>query len=84
MNAAIRLTYDAEVDALYVAFAEGNVAETIEIEESVYVDVDADGRPLGVEFVSAAELVPFLRRHGGEFVVPARMDESAALSTVPA
>jgi uncharacterized protein YuzE len=84
MNAAIRFTYDDEVDALYVALADGKVFETIEIEESVYVDVDAKGRPLGVEFVSAADLVPFLRRHGGEFIVPVRVKGSAALSTVPA
>jgi uncharacterized protein YuzE len=77
MSAALRMRYDPEVDALYVTVREGEVAETVEVEEAVYVDVDDDGRPLGVEFLSGAGLLPFLVRRGGEFVVPARLDTAA-------
>jgi uncharacterized protein YuzE len=31
---------------LYLAMGEGPVAETIELEESVYVDLDANGHPI--------------------------------------
>ena len=72
---ALRLTCAEGSDALYMTLREGDVAETVEVEESVYVDLDDEGRPLGVEFVSAAVLLPFLQRRGGEFVVPARVDD---------
>ena len=71
MSEALRLTCAEGADALYLALREGEVAQTVEIEQSVYVDLDDEGRPLGVEFVSGADLLPFLRRQGGEFVVPA-------------
>jgi len=74
---ALRISYDPDVDALYLRLAPGPVAETVEIEESVYVDLGADGSPIGVEFVSGADFLPFVTRRGGEFVLPARMDEPA-------
>jgi uncharacterized protein YuzE len=70
---ALRITYSATGDALYLALAEGEVAETVEIEELVYVDVDAEGRTLGIEFAAATDFLPFLMRRGGEFVVPLRL-----------
>ena len=70
---ALRIKYDADADAMYLRLREGSVSETIEIEEMVYVDVDNGGRPLGVEFVVAADFLAFLARHGGEFVLPARL-----------
>jgi uncharacterized protein YuzE len=71
--AALRLTYSADHGLLYVAFGIGDVADTIEVEETVYVDVDEEGRPLGVEFLHADDLPAFLTRRGGEFIVPARV-----------
>ncbi|HKG26011.1 MAG TPA: DUF2283 domain-containing protein, partial [Thermomicrobiales bacterium] len=57
---------------------EGLAAETIEIEESVYVDLDADERPIGVEFLDPGDLIGFLVRRGGEFVLPDRVTEPLA------
>jgi len=74
---ALRISYDAEVDALYLRLAEGPAAETVEVTPAVYVDLDGDGRPIGIEFVNGADFLPFLARWGGEFVLPARMDEPA-------
>lgn len=65
--------YDADADAMYLRLRDGTVADTVEIEEMVYVDIDADGQPLGVEFVVASDFLAFLTRRDGEFVVPARM-----------
>jgi uncharacterized protein YuzE len=59
---AVQFRFDEDANALYIALHEGRVARTIEITDMVYVDVDASGTPLGVEFVSADEFVPFLRR----------------------
>lgn len=76
---ALHLRYSASADALYVQLREGQVAETIEVEEMVYVDVDQDGRPLGIEFVVASDLFGFLGRHGGAFTLPQRITDPAAL-----
>lgn len=58
----MQFRFDEDANALYIALHEGQVARTIEITDMVYVDIDASGTPLGVEFVSADEFVPFLRR----------------------
>ena len=58
----MQFRFDEDANALSIALHEGQVARTIEITDMVYVDVDVRGTPLGVEFVSADEFVPFLRR----------------------
>lgn len=60
------LEYSPDGNLLYVRLRPGEVAETAELEENVYVDLDADGRPVGVEFVDADGLFPFLRRLAGQ------------------
>lgn len=80
MSVALRMKHDDEGDALYLTLREGTAAETIEIEESVYVDLDDDGRPLGIEFIGGADFLPFLRRQGGEFVVPALLREPTSVT----
>ncbi len=48
------LTYDQEADAVYVYFAEREVAATEEISDSVAVDFDSSGQPVGVEFLNVS------------------------------
>ena len=74
---ALRIRYDADADAMYFRLRDGTVAETVEIEQMVYVDLDADGRPLGVEFVVASEFLAFFARQAGEFALPARFEVGA-------
>jgi uncharacterized protein YuzE len=46
----IRATYDREADAIYITLEpEGEAAETVEIDEFRTVDVDDNGRVVGVE-----------------------------------
>jgi uncharacterized protein YuzE len=80
----LRLTYSPEHGLLYLAFGDGDVADAIEVEESVYLDVSSDGRPLGIEFLNGRDLPAFLSRCGGEFVVPARVESVDNLTTTPA
>jgi uncharacterized protein YuzE len=47
------LTYDREAYALYIRFSSAPVAETVELSESVYVDLDQDGEPVGFEVLHA-------------------------------
>jgi len=60
------LEYAPDGHLLYVRLREGEVVETDELEEIVYVDLDAEGRPVGVEFLDAAAFFPFLDRWAGE------------------
>src|SRR5215218_9188803 len=81
-DSAMQFRFDEEANALYIAIAAGKVVHTIEVTDMVYIDVDADGAPLGIEFVSADEFVPFLRRlhtleqsHEWSDVVPVEVRE---------
>jgi uncharacterized protein YuzE len=53
------ITYDAEVDALYIRFQEATVT-TKELGEGIAVDYDAEGHLAGVEILDA------VARLGGE------------------
>ncbi len=48
------VTYDPEVKALYLQFAEAEIAETLELSENVFIDIDAEGQPVGFEILNAA------------------------------
>jgi uncharacterized protein YuzE len=61
----VKLTYDARASALYIRLAAGKVARTPQIDEGTLVDLDADGRLLGIEVLrpgSAWPLAEILRR----------------------
>jgi uncharacterized protein YuzE len=64
---------------LYLALGEGPAAETVEIEESVYVDLDGSGHPIGIEFLNAEDFLPFLARRGGRLLLPEFVDDRSAL-----
>ena len=78
----IRFEYSADENLLYVALGVGPAAETIEVEESVYVDLDADGRPIGIEFLNADDFLSFLARHGGQVTLPERVVDGSVLAAV--
>ncbi|MGH2560398.1 MAG: DUF2283 domain-containing protein [Thermomicrobiales bacterium] len=73
-----RITYDEIGEALAITLHEGASEETIEIADGVLLDVDADGRPLSLEFVSLRSLPPFLAAHGGEYVLPERIVQTTS------
>ena len=49
-------TYDAEADAVYIAVGRGKVERTEEAGPFIY-DMDADGRVLGIEILSATKVL---------------------------
>ncbi|UVF22781.1 DUF2283 domain-containing protein (plasmid) [Microvirga terrae] len=51
----MRAHYDAEVDALYLRFAETSVSESEEVRPGIVFDFDADGRIVAVEILDASE-----------------------------
>ena len=48
----MKFEYDPEADAAYLQIAEGKVFETIEITDGINIDLDEEGRPLGIEVIS--------------------------------
>lgn len=49
----MQINYDPEADAIYINFREGDIEETREVSKNIYVDVDKDGSPLGLEILFA-------------------------------
>ncbi len=84
----MRIEYDTEANALYLyvrgEIRDGEVARTLEVEEGVYLDIDADNRPLGLEFVNANLFYDFLERHGGQVQIPDRVEDPENLRLNPA
>ena len=68
----MRITYDSEVDALYIRFIEATVT-TNHVAEGVAVDYDADGRIAGIEILDA------VRRFGSKDVFKKVTLEDVAL-----
>jgi uncharacterized protein YuzE len=52
----IDMTYDPEADAVYMHLGRGKVDRTEEAGPFVY-DLDADGRVLGIEILSASKVL---------------------------
>ena len=53
----------------------------MEVEESVYPDLDAVGKPIGVAFLNAADFLSFLERRGGTLLLPEHIDDPATLAS---
>ena len=57
----MRIEFDKEANAAYVYFKEienGEVAETIILNDSVNVNLDKSGKILGIEILDASEHLP--------------------------
>lgn len=76
----MKIELDTEANALYLYVRDGEVARTLEVEEGVYLDLDAEDRPLGLEFVYAEDFLDFLKRHGGRIRIPERVEDPENLS----
>ncbi|OHB90566.1 MAG: hypothetical protein A3E19_07145 [Planctomycetes bacterium RIFCSPHIGHO2_12_FULL_52_36] len=51
----MRIEYDREVDALYIRIQEKEVSRTKEVAEGVNLDIDEEGKIIGLEIVGATE-----------------------------
>ena len=70
----MKITYDPEVDALYIRFRETTVT-TKHIGEGLAADYDAEGRLAGIEILDAA------KRLGGKEVFRQVVLEDVGVST---
>lgn len=53
----MKISYDAEVDALVIVLREGQVAESDEVAPGLIVDFDSSGVPLALEVLQARHLL---------------------------
>ena len=51
----MKIEYDREVDALYIRIQEKYVALTEELEEGINLDIDEDGKIIGLEIIGILE-----------------------------
>ena len=52
------VTYDSSAKALYVRFTDHDVAKSIELSDSVYMDIDEHDEPVGLEILHADGPLP--------------------------
>ncbi len=80
----MRIELDTEANALYLyirdEIQDGEAVRTLEVDEGVYLDLDADDHPLGLEFLHADNFQDFLKRHGGRMQIPAVVENLGSLS----
>lgn len=43
------IEYDAKAEAVYTRLFSADVAETVEVSNTLYIDVDENGNPVGIE-----------------------------------
>ena len=51
----MKITYDKEVDALYIYFKKGKINKTMEIGDYFFADLDKSGNILGMEVLNASK-----------------------------
>ena len=54
----MRVSYDKEVDALFIELTTQKPDGVIEIEEGINIDLTSDGNIVGIELVDAAKKIP--------------------------
>ena len=51
----MKIEYDKEVDALYIRLQEKKISKTKEIEDGLNIDLDENGKLIGIEILDATE-----------------------------
>lgn len=51
----MRISYDPDADALYIQLRAARPADSLDLEEGVTADLDADGHVVGLEVLDARE-----------------------------
>ncbi len=58
----MKIQYDKEVDALYIEFKKGRANKTIEKGGNFLLDVDKNGKVMGIEILNYSKSVPSKER----------------------
>ncbi len=57
----MKITYDKEVDALYIKLTDKKIIKTEEIEDNINVDIDNENKIVGIE------VLYFVQKHKQDF-----------------
>lgn len=79
----MRIELDKEADILYIELKDGEVDNTVDLDDGVFADLDAEGRVLGVEFIALSAFRAFLERHNGSVEIPDVVEDPDALRPIP-
>jgi uncharacterized protein YuzE len=47
----MKIDYDPKADAMYIQLKDDKIDDTLEVGNNIFVDVDKDGTPLGIEIL---------------------------------
>lgn len=53
----MQINYDPQADAIYINLRDGEVDDTQQVSQYIYVDVDDAGVPLGLEILFASRVL---------------------------
>jgi uncharacterized protein YuzE len=53
----MKITYDKEVDAVYIQLSVGQPEGVIEVADGINIDVSSDGKIMGIELLNATKKV---------------------------
>ncbi len=51
----MKITYDAEADALYILIHSAEGGDSVDVQEGITVDLDAQGEVIGIEILDASK-----------------------------
>jgi uncharacterized protein YuzE len=54
-------TLEPELGVAYFKFSDSKVHRTVELNDDLNIDLDAEGKPVGIEFLRSSPTVPFDR-----------------------
>ncbi len=54
----MEISYDKEADAMYIEFRKGDFLKNKKIDDFTIIDLDEDGKILGIELLNVSERIP--------------------------
>lgn len=67
----MKIEYDPQARTLYTQVKEGEIADTVEVGENIYADVDEQQETIGLEFLNPDNFLAFIEAHDGVLNLPA-------------
>ena len=75
----MEINYDTEADAIYIQLRLGEVDDTLQAGKYIFVDVDANGVPLGLEILFASRILT----NEGSTSFTVKVDQISRLLSTP-
>ena len=53
----MQIDFDPKADGIYIRFRDGEIGDTVKVNKYIYVDVDNEKSPLGLEILFASRVL---------------------------